>query len=63
MGNNNCIGSRVSRDGIFQTISSSVWWARSKDCLITYNKKENVDGLSLNCKNLLSMLKTSLRSK
>ncbi|KAL3586571.1 hypothetical protein D5086_013438 [Populus alba] len=45
MGNNNCIGSRVSRDGIFQTISSSVWWARSKDCLITM--KENVDGLSL----------------
>ena len=46
MGNNNCIGSRVSRDGIFQTISSSVWWARSKDCLITM--KENVGGLSLN---------------
>ncbi|KAF9680780.1 hypothetical protein SADUNF_Sadunf06G0157100 [Salix dunnii] len=48
MGNNNCIGSRVSKDGIFETISSSVSWVRSTDCLITYNKKENVDGLSLN---------------
>ncbi|KAJ6743148.1 CALCIUM-DEPENDENT PROTEIN KINASE 2 [Salix viminalis] len=48
MGNNNCIGSRVSKDGIFETISSSVLWVRSTDCLITYNKKENVEGLSLN---------------
>ncbi|KAJ6406791.1 hypothetical protein OIU84_010330 [Salix udensis] len=48
MGNNNCIGSRVSKDGIFETISSSVLWVRSTDCLITYNKKENVEGLSMN---------------
>uniref|UniRef100_A0A6N2MTS4 non-specific serine/threonine protein kinase n=1 Tax=Salix viminalis TaxID=40686 RepID=A0A6N2MTS4_SALVM len=48
MGNNNCIGSRVSKDGIIETISSSVLWVRSTDCLITYNKKENVEGLSLN---------------
>ncbi|KAF7851970.1 hypothetical protein BT93_L1669 [Corymbia citriodora subsp. variegata] len=32
---NNCVGSRVSRDGFFQSISNSVFWYRSSD---------NIDG-------------------
>ncbi|KAI6696555.1 hypothetical protein NL676_016674 [Syzygium grande] len=28
---NNCVGSRVSRDGFFQSISNSVFWYRSSD--------------------------------
>ncbi|TXG58104.1 hypothetical protein EZV62_015933 [Acer yangbiense] len=26
---NNCVGSRTSKDGFFQTISNTVWWSRS----------------------------------
>ncbi|KAF9664845.1 hypothetical protein SADUNF_Sadunf16G0060400 [Salix dunnii] len=47
MGNNNCIGSRVTVDGLFQTISSSIWWSRSTDSLIIHSKRENAEGLSL----------------
>ncbi|KAJ6316536.1 hypothetical protein OIU78_019755 [Salix suchowensis] len=45
MGNNNCIGSRVTKDGLFQTISSSIWWSRSTDSLIIHSKRENAEEL------------------
>ncbi|KAJ6425684.1 hypothetical protein OIU84_026291 [Salix udensis] len=45
MGNNNCIGSRVTKDGLFQTISSSIWWSPSTDSLIIHSKRENAEQL------------------
>lgn len=47
MGNSNCIGSRFSKDGLFQTISSSIRWSRSTDGSIIHSKRENGEGLSL----------------
>lgn len=45
---NNCVGSRASKEGFFQSISTSIWWSRSTDCMIRHTKKENMKDLSIN---------------
>ncbi|KAK9290095.1 hypothetical protein L1049_008259 [Liquidambar formosana] len=37
---NNCVGSRVSKDGLFESISNSIWWSRPTDDMITQTSRE-----------------------
>ncbi|KAJ4825771.1 Mitogen-activated protein kinase cpk1 [Turnera subulata] len=45
---NNCVGSRVSKEGVYPSGSSSIWWTRSTDCIIIHSKRENSEGVSVN---------------
>ncbi|KAK3007096.1 hypothetical protein RJ639_016974 [Escallonia herrerae] len=36
---NNCVGSRASKDGYFQSFTHTIWWSRSPD-MIAYTSKE-----------------------
>ncbi|PON98383.1 Calcium dependent protein kinase [Trema orientale] len=37
---NNCVSSRVLKDGFFQSISESIWWPRPSDCLVFHTSKQ-----------------------
>lgn len=46
---NNCVNSKVLKDGLFQSISDSIWWPRSSDCMVFHTNKQitNVRASSL----------------
>ncbi|KAM6571440.1 hypothetical protein CsatA_015520 [Cannabis sativa] len=36
---NNCVNSRVFKEGLFQSISNSIWWPSTSDCLVFHTSK------------------------
>ncbi|XP_062112366.1 calcium-dependent protein kinase 26 isoform X2 [Humulus lupulus] len=36
---NNCVNSRVLKEGLFQSISDSIWWPSTSDCLVFHINK------------------------